>query len=84
MFEICATYMNPLPELKCKLDFPEKATLKEKKEREREREREPLEFLALASGTYVNLALPRLAAYPLWSFLELVTLSATNSVLKAI
>jgi len=38
MFEICATYMNPLPELKCKLDFPEKATLKEKKERERERE----------------------------------------------
>ena len=81
MFEICATYMNPLHELKCKLDFPEKATLKEKK---REREIEPLEFLALASGTYVNLALPRLAAYPLWSFLELVTLSATNSVLKAI
>ena len=78
MFEVCATYVNPWPELKCKLDFPGKATLKEKKERE------PLEFLALAPGAYVNLALPRLATYPLRSFLELVTLSAINSILKAI
>ena len=53
-------------------------------EAERKKKREPLEFLALASGAYVNLALPRLAAYPPWSFLELVTLSATNFILKAI